>query len=65
MSVPLAEAVRSFTTSIVCGKDIVCRTSVTNVGRMLDEMVRPDLVVQNKCLGSTGHMPTSATWRSG
>ena len=39
MSVPLAEAVRGFTTSIVVGKDIVCRTSVTNVGRMLDEMV--------------------------
>ena len=39
MSVPLAEAVRDFTTSIVVGKDIVCRTSVTNVGRMLDEMV--------------------------
>lgn len=41
MSVPLAEAVTAFTTSIVVGKDIVCRTSVTNVGRMLDEMVGP------------------------
>ena len=41
MSTPLAEAVSEFTTSVVCGKDVVPRTSVLNVGRLLDDMVRP------------------------
>ena len=40
MSTPLAEAVAEFTTSVVCGKDVVPRTSVANIGRLLDDMVR-------------------------
>ena len=39
MSVPLAQAVSDFTVSVVCGKDAVPRTSVSNIGRLLDEMV--------------------------
>ena len=40
MSVPLAEAVADFTISCVCGKDVVPRTSVANIGRLLDDMVK-------------------------
>ena len=40
---PLAEAVADFTTSVVCGKDVVPRTSVSNIGRLLDDMVRAGL----------------------
>jgi len=39
MSKNLSRAVQSFVTSVVCGKDVVPRLSIVNVGRLIDQMV--------------------------
>ena len=47
MSRNLSRAVQPFVTSVICGKDIVPRLSVVNIGRLIDQMVcRP----QSPCL---------------
>ena len=66
MSTNLARLVEPFVTSVVLGKDVVPRSSVANLGRLIDQMVRaqkpsPCLgLVQSRSLGSTpklgGHL---------
>ena len=41
MSKNLSRAVQPFVTSVVCGKDVVPRLSIVNVGRLIDQMVCP------------------------
>ena len=41
MSKNLSKAVEPFVTSVVVGKDVVPRLSVVNIGRLIDQMVRP------------------------
>lgn len=40
MSRNLSRAVQPFCTSVICGKDVVPRLSVVNIGRLIDQMVR-------------------------
>lgn len=40
MSRNLSRAVQPFVTSVVCGKDVVPRLSVVNIGRLIDQMVQ-------------------------
>jgi hypothetical protein len=43
MSTNLSRIVEPFVTSVVVGKDVVPRVSVVNLGRLIDQMVRPEL----------------------
>ena len=43
MSRNLSKAVQPFVTSVICGKDVVPRLSVVNIGRLIDQMVRQQL----------------------
>ena len=43
MSRNLSKAVQPFVTSVICGKDVVPRLSVVNIGRLIDQMVPQSL----------------------
>jgi len=62
MSKNLSRAVQSFVTSVVCGKDVVPRLSIVNVGRLIDQMVTAlALCKHNKNKMLLRHMSTH--WR--
>ena len=48
MSRNLSKAVQPFVTSVICGKDVVPRLSVVNIGRLIDQMVmQPPFILPN------------------
>ncbi len=51
MSTNLSRLVQPFVTSVIVGKDVVPRVSVVNLGRLIDQMVRP-----NHCHCSEGNI---------
>lgn len=57
MTANLSAVVASFTTSVAVGKDVVPRMSVVNIGRLLDQIVRPPL-----CIPHHSHVLHHVCW---
>lgn len=63
MSTNLSRIVEPFVTSVVVGKDVVPRVSVVNLGRLIDQMVRPDLQFHPPQCFTTLPMPSLSVTR--
>lgn len=63
MSTNLSRIVEPFVTSVVVGKDVVPRVSVVNLGRLIDQMVHPELHFHPLQCFTTLPMPSLAVRR--